>query len=80
MHMSSYQHMQELAVKYLKEVNPGKVLDVGSQDINGSYRPIFEAMNWSYTGLDVCRGKNVDIVAPNHNLFPRAHRIFLANI
>ena len=35
------------------------VLDVGSQDINGTYRPLF--VGWDYTGLDISAGKNVDV-------------------
>jgi SAM-dependent methyltransferase len=39
----------------------GRVLDVGSLDINGSYRPLFK----DYTGCDVVPGKNVDVVQPS---------------
>jgi SAM-dependent methyltransferase len=35
------------------------VLDVGSQDINGTYRPLF--VGWDYVGLDISAGKNVDV-------------------
>jgi hypothetical protein len=37
-----------------------KVLEVGSLDINGSIRPIFEECN--YTGIDVGEGNGVDLV------------------
>lgn len=40
------------------------VLDVGSQDINGSNKALFE--NCDYTGLDIGPGKNVDVVCPIH--------------
>lgn len=40
------------------------VLDVGSGDINGNNRYLFEGC--FYTGVDVCAGPNVDIVAPIH--------------
>ena len=43
-----------------------KVLDVGSLDINGNNRYLFE--NCSYVGVDLYNGKNVDIVTPVHNL------------
>lgn len=39
-----------------------RILDVGSQDINGSYREIFSAPNWHYIGLDMTAGRNVDVV------------------
>jgi SAM-dependent methyltransferase len=41
---------------------PLRILDVGSQDVNGSYRPIFSQPPWVYTGLDMAAGKNVDVV------------------
>lgn len=39
------------------------VLDVGSLDVNGSYRDMVNAHGWTYTGLDMRKGRNVDIVA-----------------
>lgn len=41
-----------------------KVLDVGSLDVNGSNRNLFE--NCNYIGLDVAQGKNVDVVCIAH--------------
>ncbi|MGI8820324.1 MAG: methyltransferase domain-containing protein [Chthoniobacterales bacterium] len=38
------------------------ILDVGSADVNGSYRAIFASPSWFYTGLDMAPGKNVDVV------------------
>lgn len=42
----------------------GKVLDIGSFDVNGSLKPLFK----DYTGIDMREGKNVDIVASSHDL------------
>lgn len=42
-----------------------KLLDVGSYDVNGTYRPLFEAAPFRYTGLDMAAGPNVDIVPAN---------------
>jgi len=39
-----------------------RILDVGSQDVNGSYRQIFSEPLWNYTGMDMAAGANVDIV------------------
>ena len=39
-----------------------KILDLGSQDVNGCYRPIFSEPRWRYRGLDMAAGKNVDVV------------------
>ena len=38
------------------------VLDFGSHDVNGSYRPLFSSDSWNYTGLDLTSGPNVDLV------------------
>lgn len=54
--------MNDLARRYLTGVATGKVIDIGSQDINGSYRPIFESLGWNYRGVDLVPGDNVDIV------------------
>lgn len=40
-----------------------KVLDVGSYDVNGTYRDLFESSRFSYTGMDITEGPNVDLVA-----------------
>ena len=45
-----------------REAESLSVLDVGSMDVNGSYRPIFEVPGWRYTGADLSPGRNVDIV------------------
>jgi hypothetical protein len=37
-------------------------LDVGSYDINGSYRDIFIEKKYEYYGLDMIEGPNVDII------------------
>lgn len=48
---------------------PGKiktsVLDVGSYDVNGSYRHFFPDSDFDYTGLDMAPGPNVDIALTN---------------
>jgi SAM-dependent methyltransferase len=45
--------------------NEVRVLDVGSYDVNGSYRPLFNESKYHYTGLDMEEGPNVDIVLEN---------------
>jgi SAM-dependent methyltransferase len=47
--------------KYFKNI---KVLDCGSLDINGCNRYLFT--NCEYTGIDLGKGKNVDIVSKIH--------------
>lgn len=40
------------------------VLDIGSLDINGNNRYLFQ--DCSYTGIDLASGKNVDVICPAH--------------
>jgi len=49
---------------YLEEKSrtPLKILDIGSQDVNGTFRPLFDKPGWVYQGLDIVVGDNVDIV------------------
>lgn len=47
-----------------------RVLDVGSYDVNGSYRALVERRGWTYVGLDIRSGTNVDVVCERHNDFP----------
>ena len=57
--------MSWFADKFLTESGKEKILDVGSYDVNGNYRSIFESKGKIYTGLDMTSGPNVDIV-PKH--------------
>lgn len=41
------------------------ILDLGSLDVNGSYRGYFDTSPWTYRGMDMVPGKNVDIVLEN---------------
>jgi len=38
------------------------ILDLGGLDVNGSYRECFDILSWTYQGMDMTSGKNVDIV------------------
>jgi SAM-dependent methyltransferase len=38
------------------------ILDLGCQDINGTYKALFSSTTWKYIGIDTSKGKNVDIV------------------
>lgn len=64
MHQSSIDKMTMFREVYLSEKlnDPLHILDLGSQDVNGSYRPIFSQHVWHYVGLDMEAGNNVDIV------------------
>ena len=62
MHKSSILRMTWFIENFIKYSHEKiKVLDVGSCDVNGSYRHLFDD-RFIYTGLDVVEGANVDIV------------------
>ena len=62
MHPESYDEMSRLVATYLSPEDPLRVLDLGSYDVNGSYRPLFAKEKWRYEGADSSRGPNVDHV------------------
>ncbi len=57
MHESSMNNMQYFRDNFVK---PIRILDVGSCDVNGSYRQLFS--NAEYVGLDINPGPGVDVV------------------
>lgn len=64
MHDTSYKSMEAFRNNFLgKRTNENlSILDVGSFDVNGSYKPLFKFPSWKYVGLDITKGPNVDIV------------------
>lgn len=62
MHKSSYDHMERMVRSYLDKNKKTQILDIGSSDINGTYKPLFNNPLWQYFGADMSNGKNVDIV------------------
>ena len=53
-------------IKFIKFLNlQGKILDIGSLDVNGTIKAY---CNGFYLGLDIRKGKNVNIQAISHNL------------
>ena len=69
MHDEARLAMIELLNRY-NGIQPANVLDVGSYDVNGTYKPIVVDRGWQYTGLDIQPGPNVDIVSPDPYHFP----------
>ncbi len=71
MHQSSYDKMVRFRDRFLcaHGDEPLLIYDLGSQDVNGSYRPIFSAPAWHYVGIDMAPGRNVDIVLHNPYVF-----------
>lgn len=65
MHQSSMNAMRKLVTEHLSSDQPLRILDVGSYDVNGSYKQLFQNPSWEYVGLDIEEGPNVDIVIKN---------------
>lgn len=62
MHKSAMVRMKWFVDNYIPKDKKVSVLDVGSQDVNGSYRQLFNNTLVNYVGLDMCPGSNVNIV------------------
>jgi SAM-dependent methyltransferase len=68
MHKSSMRHMATAIEKYIANT-PKTVVDVGSYNVNGTYRSLFGNMT-RYIGLDMASGPGVDMVLKDPYLFP----------
>lgn len=65
MHQSSFFAMEKFKNKYLDINSSLKILDIGSFDSNKkpfNYGLLFKQNNWSYFGMDIRKGPNVDVV------------------
>lgn len=60
-----FNRIKKAIPEYFKNVD---VLDIGSLDINGNNRHLFE--NYTYTGVDIGPGPNVDIISNGHEFNP----------
>lgn len=71
MHTSSLNRMKWFVDNYLvnqiQQADEQRlyILDVGSCNVNGSYKVFFPPNKFIYTGLDMAEGQNVDIVPNN---------------
>lgn len=67
MHRTSYLKIKYFKEKYLNQNENLNILDIGSLDKTGeyNYKLILNNKNWTYEGLDLIEGKNVDIVVKN---------------
>jgi len=65
-----HQNSTKVMLDLLRRVaRPGlRVLDIGSLDVNGSYRPLVERFEMEYVGIDAEAGPNVDRVASAYSL------------
>lgn len=67
MHPTSFDKMAGFGREYLGGRTNERlvILDIGSQDINGSYRPRFSEPGCIYGGVNMATGNNVDVVLRN---------------
>jgi len=72
-HTEQREFCEKIKQKYPQSFKNKKVLDIGSLDINGSNKDLFE--NCNYIGLDVAEGKNVDTISVGH-LFDAPNETF----
>lgn len=63
-HIQQKRFLQHVKSLYPSKFNGCTVLDVGSLNINGTNRYLFE--NYQYTGIDIGPGSNVDVVCKGH--------------
>lgn len=71
MHPSALRNAKDFFEVYAKNIEGGTVLDIGSQDVNGSLRQIVPS-RFKYVGVDFEKAKNVDVVLENPYVFPFA--------
>lgn len=64
--------MQDLVSRYLDRDRALAIADIGSYDVNGSYRSLFDSSRWLYQGVDLAPGPNVDLVLSSPYRLPFA--------
>ena len=68
MHNMAYDNAVKFYEKYCVENIENKVvIDIGSMDINGTLKPIFNQAK-AYIGIDQFPVKNVDIISSSHKI------------
>jgi SAM-dependent methyltransferase len=53
-----------------------KILEVGSSNVNGSLRDCGIPAGSEYLGMDICKGRGVDLVIPDPHSFPLEDETF----
>jgi SAM-dependent methyltransferase len=60
--------MGKVFKKYLNESETYTILDVGSMDINGTYKRLITSSTWKYIGADQSEGNNVDLIIKDYRV------------
>jgi SAM-dependent methyltransferase len=77
MHQSSKENLLRCKERYIDGLFSAErrrlsIVDIGSADVNGSYRSYFEGELYEYTGLDLQPGPGVDLTLCNPYEYPLA--------
>jgi len=64
--------MSRLVAAHLRPADALEIIDIGSYDVNGSYKQYFSHEGWRYRGVDLAAGPNVDIVLQSAYQLPLA--------
>jgi Flp pilus assembly protein TadD len=64
MHWEQVQFIRSVKAVFPAYFSGGTVLEIGSYDVNGSVRPLFDAAR--YVGVDLIAGPGVDVVCSGH--------------
>ena len=72
MHQSSLTRMQSFATEYVdcRRGQPLRILDIGSYDVNGTYRQVLDDPAWEYVGIDAVTGPGVDVTVQQTYRWP----------
>ena len=72
MHKQAMRTAKNFINKYLTELvdQEAQILDVGSLNMNGTLKPLFSNPKWSYTGVDIKKGKNVKVLLKDPYKYP----------
>jgi SAM-dependent methyltransferase len=75
-HLSSLDHVQRLVTQYLAALPSIEIIDIGSYDVNGSYKQFFNRAGWHYVGVDLAAGPNVDVTLTSPYRLPfKSHSV-----
>ena len=69
MNKESYDLMASFVSQNVSPNVKTRILDVGSYNVNGDHRPLFNNPNWEYVGIDLEPGPNVDVIARSEYSF-----------
>ena len=64
-HKEQLEFVKEISILFPENFRNSKVLEIGSLIVNGTIRGFFE--NCNYVGIDIAKGKGVDIVCEGQN-------------